>query len=189
MGALQAAFKTMNERMGDPKPDQSGDFLGLWPPHGEHECYITHVEIDEKAEFFLSMGADGQRNVLKSTSIRFWYQLVEDLDNPDNPLAWGGAPFQIPNELPDDLADNKISQLRMDRNRLCGHLKCITKQEVGGPNGLPEDAALDQVVALLAGAGETIAIVNAQYSKAKKQKPDDPPREFRKEFLKKLLAS
>lgn len=193
MGKIGNAFRGMQEKFGDPKPDQTGDMLGIWPAQGEHECYITHIDTDEKHDFFIKMDS-GKRVSCPGTSIRFWYQLTNDPDNPDNPMQWGGQPFQFPDELTDQFEDNKLTMLRMDRNRLCGHLKCLLGIDVGGDTGLPEDTALEQVHEKLNGDTETICIVKAQYSKGKK-KPDkdgnmpDKAPEYRKEFLLKLIGT
>ena len=191
-GRIASSFKNMQEKFGDARPDQTGDLLGVWPAEGEHECYITKIEVDENAEFFVSSDDDtGKRVTIPATMVRFWYALCDDPDNPENPLNWGGQWFTFPEELTDEVPDNRLTMLQMDRNRFCGHMKCMLNVEIGGESGLPEDEALEQARAKLTGTNEIIAVVKIQHSSSRRKKKTTDggkPAVFRKEFLQKLLA-
>ena len=188
-GKSAAAFRALQEKLGDPRPDQTGDMLGVWPPEGEHECYVVRIEEDQEAKFLIKYDdKKSERTEVGSSSYRFWYQLTDDPDNPDNPLTWGGQPFNFPDELTDDFPSNKLTQVRMDRNRLCGHLKCLLGIEVGGERGLPEDDAIEKVKALLGGDSEIIALIKCQFTTGRKREGQEKAPVYQKEFCQKNLT-
>jgi len=180
---MSSMFAAQREKYGTASPDTGLGGLGAWPSEGDHHCYITGILVDEDAKFFESNDS-GMRTEHPAISIRFQYTLFEDLDNPEDPLEWGGAPFVFPMDLTPIHASGKLKQIEIARNRLCGHLTTILGEKVGTDDGLDEDDALDKVKALVEGDTHIIADVRCQYKKGKGENAAT----YKTEFLMSLIS-
>lgn len=188
---VSAALQQMNKEIGHSRADTGEGSLGVWPPEGDHECYITRIETKNDDDYFVSKSTQGMVTQAKCSTFRFWYQLTKDPNNPDQPMEFGGAPFQIVYNLAEVTDSGKRQQLEIGRNRLAGHLKTITGKEVGGENGIGEDVAMDEAMTKVGGDTQVIVTVRCQYREGKKRpgaNPDAKAPTYKTEFLIKLLS-
>lgn len=157
-----AALAAARERYGAAEASQGGG-LGPWPPAGEHDCLIVKLEVDENHKWTYDKDAQGQKKQVDAIQYQFTFQLLEDPDNPSNPLTFKGAPFVLPLTYPSDIPAGYLTMVEINRNRLAGHCKCILDKEVEGDTGISLDEALTEVAALLGGQSHICVTVNCQY--------------------------
>lgn len=147
-----------------------------WPDEGVHNAYINAIEVKADGEFRMGGGLS-----IPATEVTFEYELQDDPENPDNPLRWRGATFQLPDN-PDDIpADKPGHKQRYDieMGRLKSHLSVLLGDQFA--DNLPADM---QAAVAKVESGSTVAAVYCQY------KPDkrDPDRIYKKDFLRELIS-
>jgi hypothetical protein len=190
MSKITQTFKALNDHLPPAEINTGEGGLGVWPPAGDHECFIDRIEINDADDvsFFISANEQGMRTDTPATSYRFFFTLCEDEENPESPLEWGGAPFIFPLDFsPLDGFPKKLKQLEISRNRLCGHLTSILGEKVGTEDGIAIEDAIEQAQAMLSGDTQVAVTVRAQYRKEKGVKEN--PREFKEEFILNLISA
>jgi hypothetical protein len=180
MADFQSMFESMKKQFGDAEANTGEGALGEWPEEGHHDCLILSLEANNDDTFFID-----RENRIPATSFFFRYQLVEDPNSPDDPMRWRGAPFIFPHNPSSITAKNKLDQIRISRDRFCGHLQTILGTKVGVVGGIDLDQAIDAVATKLNGGTHTICTVRCEY---RTRGTGDATRTYKTEYLQKLLA-
>ncbi|MGA1752729.1 MAG: hypothetical protein ACO395_05125 [Pontimonas sp.] len=151
----------------DASADTGNGAGGWWPEEGQHTCIILSV-TNSPATF---RTGDGQE--FPSTLISFRYQLMEDPGSPGEPREFEGAPINLPNDPSQVTAENQQTRIRIELQRLKGHLSTI----LGGPSAMTNNLPVDLASAAKAVEGQDKAfVVNCQYQNRN-------GKTYRKDFL------
>ena len=167
-------FATLNTVFQSADANTGEGALGWWPDEGVNESFVIDLNVKD-ATMKLK---DGQ--TVPAMSVQFIYQLMQDPGAPDGtPRRWNGAPFLFPADL-SAISDEKTqTRIRMETERIKGHLKVILRRD---PKDLP--AALTDCAKRVADASNPVAVrVNCQYDK-------NPVtgKTYKKEFIQSALS-
>lgn len=155
----------------DASADTTGGGGGWWPEEGQHSCLL--LAVSSQPSTFRT--GDGQE--YPSTLVSFRYQLMEDPGSPGEPREFEGAPINLPNEPTKVAAENQQTRIRIELQRLKGHLSTI----LGGTGALTGNLPVDLGNASKAiEAQDKAFLVNCQYQSRN-------GKTYRKDFLLKAL--
>ena len=94
--------------------------LGEWPADGEHPCFVT--KIDFKTDVF-----KGKNNLtVPAAYIQFHYSTSQIPANRKEPLDFMGVAFIIPSDESQITDEGNRTRIRIEKERLIGHLQTIT---------------------------------------------------------------
>lgn len=111
--------------------------LGEWPPDGDHRCFITGLDI--KPEKFKAK----HKVELPGVSIQFRYLMHATLPDRREPLEFSGVPFILPSDSSQVVDEGNKTRIRIEMERLKGHLNTILGRDVTDMReGLEAAAAL-----------------------------------------------
>ncbi len=148
-------FNSMVNELDAANPNQGFGMVGEWPPEGETDNFLVGISVDP--------GKIKEKSGLEvpCVNIQFKYKTTTALGDRTEPLEWSGARFQIPRGGTNSVSEeNRKTVVRMETERLKGHLKCILGRDIPG-NGFP--AALAEVQTLLSStSGMVTLVVNHQ---------------------------
>jgi len=99
--------------------------LGEWPPDGDHHCFITALDI--KQEKFKAKN----KVELPGVSIQFRYLMRSALPDRREPLEFSGVPFILPSDASQVTDEGNKTRIRIEMERLKGHLNTILGRDVG----------------------------------------------------------
>ena len=167
---VKAMFSALNNTFASANADNGMGAGGWWPSEGQHEVYLSVMKVNA-AEFRMP---DGQK--VPGTEISFRYQLITDIEQPNEPRQFDGAVFRLPQDTA-QLDDKGRMRVEIELRRLKGHLQTILRRDVKDVGAALADADArinsDQVVAV---------IVKCQYDQVN-------GKTYRKDYLVKALAS
>lgn len=129
---IVAMFASLAETTDQYDANQGLGQLGWWPPEGEHECALVGIDLDSSSKFSYG-GRNGKPRVeVPAAQITFRYMLIDDPDSPDGkPRSFKGRSFTVPlvplKQLPEDDKGygKQQTRVRIEKNRLLGHLTCL----------------------------------------------------------------
>ncbi len=114
--------------------------LGEWPADGEHPCFVT--KIDFKTDVFKAKN----NLTVPAAYIQFHYSTSQIPANRKDPLDFMGVAFILPSDESQITDEGNKTRIRIEKERLIGHLQTITGTTVTDVRqGL--QAALDLVTA------------------------------------------
>lgn len=171
MSVQTTVFNNYESTYKDARANTDGGGGGWWPEEGQHDCMITALTV---APSTFRTG-DGQE--FPSQVVSFRYQLMEDPGSPGEPREFEGAAFNLPNNPASVAAENQQTRIRIELERLKGHLSTV----MGGPQALTGNLGVDLNNAIEAvNKGDKGVTVNCQYQQK-------GTRTYRKDFLVRTL--
>lgn len=148
-------FNSMVGELDAANPNQGFGMVGEWPPEGETDNFLVGIAVDT--------GKIKEKSGLEvpCVNIQFKYKTTGPVNDKTTPLEWSGARFQIPRGGTSNVTEeNRKTVVRMETERLKGHLKCILGRDIPG-SGFP--AAIAEVQNLLSStSGMVTLVVNHQ---------------------------
>jgi len=168
---VKTVFSALNDTFKAAQADAGLGALGWWPEEGNHDCFVTDVNMQESP----FKQADG--STYPGFEIQFSYQLISD-PGQSEPRRWIGAPFRLPQDIT-TLSDAKAkTRAEIEMRRLKGHLTTCLRRE-------PQDlgAALAELSNRLENTDSAVAVVvKCQYDQVN-------GKTYRKEYLQKALST
>ena len=112
-------FAAYNNSFASVEANTEGSGAGWRPDAGDHAVLVTGMTIEE-GEF---KQKDGQ--LFPSNLIHFTYQMIEDPGSPAEPRSFKGKTFNLPSNPAQLTDDGAKTRMRIDIERLKGHLRTV----------------------------------------------------------------
>ena len=112
-------FAAFNDIYSAADANTEGSAAGWRPEAGDHAVLVTGMVADQ-GEF---KQKDGQ--VFPSNLLYFTYQMIEDPGSPAEPRSFRGKTFNLPNNPSQLTDDGAKTRMRIDLERLKGHLRTV----------------------------------------------------------------
>lgn len=119
MSIKSSMFNAFSEIYQSAEANTEGSAAGWRPEAGDHAVMVTGIVADN-GEF---KQKDGQ--VFPSNLIYFTYQMIDDPGSPSDPRSFKGKAFNLPSNPSQLTDDGAKTRMRIDLERLKGHLRTI----------------------------------------------------------------
>jgi hypothetical protein len=119
MSIKSSMFTAFADIYSSAEANTEGSAAGWRPEAGDHAVLVTGMVADS-GEF---KQKDGQ--LFPSNLIHFTYQMIEDPGSPAEPRSFKGKTFNLPSNPAQLTDDGAKTRMRIDIERLKGHLRTV----------------------------------------------------------------